>query len=319
MNVPAPVVFDREMRQASSAADFGTVVLLYGGTSAEREVSLQSGEAVLRGLRESGVDVHPLDVGEDVFERLRAGGYDRAFNILHGRGGEDGSMQGALDLLGIPYTGSGVLGSALAMDKHRTKLMWQSIGLPVAPSMTVESEQSLDRIAEQVGFPLMVKPVHEGSSIGMTKVSDAEGLLKAWFLAGRYDDAIMVEKWVEGREYTVGIVGREPLPVIRLETPHEFYDYEAKYTDGAGTIYEMPCGLSDTDEQALQQLALEAFDAVGVNSWGRVDLICDEQGPWLLEVNTNPGMTSHSLVPMAAGALGWSFADLVWKILETTL
>ena len=319
MNV-APAMPPRTVaKRAESSDDFGKVVLLYGGLSAEREVSLMSGEAVLNGLREGGVDVHPLDVGEDIFERLAEGRYDRAFNILHGRGGEDGTIQGALQMLNVPCTGSGVLGSALAMDKQRTKLMWQAVGLPVAPSVPVMSETDLETIAAQTGFPVMVKPIHEGSSIGLTKAESMEGLLKAWWVAARYDDQIMVEKWIEGAEYTLGIVGREVLPTIRLETPREFYDYEAKYADGAGTRYHCPSGLSDAEEENLATLALAAFDAVGASSWGRIDLITDEHGPWLLEVNTNPGMTSHSLVPMAAAQGGWSFPELVWRILETTL
>ena len=260
-----------------------------------------------------------MDVDENLFSLLKKGGFDRAFNILHGRGGEDGTIQGALQLLDLPATGSGVLGSALAMDKHRTKLIWQAVGLPVAPSRVITSEPELALAAREIGFPVMVKPVHEGSSIGMAKAEDAEGLLSAWWVAGEYDDEIMVERWIEGDEYTIALVGREVLPVIKLETPRTFYDYEAKYADGAGTRYVCPCGLATGDEAALQNLALRAFDAVGASGWGRVDLIVDEDGPWLLEVNTNPGMTSHSLVPMAAGQRGLSFAQLVWRILETTL
>jgi D-alanine-D-alanine ligase len=319
MNVTSPSAIKSTGRRVESAREFGKVALLYGGLSAEREVSLQSGAAVLAGLREGGVDVHPVDVGEDIFERLSQGRFDRVFNVLHGRGGEDGTIQGALELLHIPCTGSGVLGSALAMDKQRTKLMWQSIGLPVAPSRPVNSEVALEAVGDEIGFPVMVKPVHEGSSIGMARADDAEGLVKAWWLAARYDDEIMVEKWIEGTEYTLGLVGREVLPAIMLETPRQFYDYEAKYTDGAGTRYLCPCGLDETSEARLAALALSAFDAVAASSWGRVDLICDEDGPWLLEVNTNPGMTSHSLVPMAAEARGWSFSELVVRILETTL
>lgn len=319
MNVTSPSAIKSSGRRIESPREFGKVALLYGGLSAEREVSLQSGAAVLDGLRVGGVDVHPVDVGEDIFEQLSQGRFDRVFNALHGRGGEDGTIQGALELLHIPCTGSGVLGSALAMDKQRTKLMWQSIGLPVAPSRSVTSEAALEAVGDEIGFPVMVKPVHEGSSIGMARADDADGLLKAWRLAARYDDEIMVEKWIEGAEYTLGLVGREVLPAIMLETPRQFYDYEAKYTDGAGTRYLCPCGLNEASEARLAALALSAFDAVAGSSWGRVDLICDEDGPWLLEVNTNPGMTLHSLVPMAAEARGWSFSELVVRILETTL
>ena len=306
-------------QHTADPADFGKVVVLYGGLSAERDVSLQSGEAVLRGLLEGGVDAHPLDVDENVFDALKTGGFDRAFNILHGRGGEDGAMQGALELLGLPSTGSGVLGSALAMDKQRTKLIWQSIGLPVAASQIVKDEADLQRAGAELGFPIMVKPVHEGSSIGMGKAHNGESLLSAWWKASQYDDEIMVERWIDGQEYTIGLVGREVLPAIKLMTPRSFYDYEAKYADGSGTKYICPCGLKSTQEAQLGEMARRAFNAVGASGWGRVDLIVDENGPWLLEVNTNPGMTSHSLVPMAAEHRGLTFAQLVWRILETTL
>ena len=319
MNVAPAAALSASWRRAGSAAEFGKVAVLYGGLSAEREVSLQSGAAVLTGLQEGGVDAHPLDVGSDVLQHLADGGYDRVFNILHGRGGEDGTIQGALELLGLPCTGSGVLGSALAMDKQRTKLMCQAVGLPVAPSQPVASVEALAAASDDIGFPVAVKPVHEGSSIGMTRVVDADGLDAAWDLARQHDDQIMVERWLQGEEYTLGIVGREVLPAIRLQTPREFYDYEAKYADGAGTQYHCPCGLDADEEARLQVLALAAFDAVGASGWGRIDLIRDQHGPWLLEVNTTPGMTSHSLVPMAAREHGWSFAELVWRILETTL
>ena len=306
-------------RHTVDPADFGKVVVLYGGLSAEREVSVQSGEEVLRGLVQGGIDAHPLDVDDNIFDVLKTGGFDRAFNILHGRGGEDGSMQGALALLGLPSTGSGVLGSALAMDKHRTKLIWQSIGLPVVASRIVNDEIQLERVGAEIGFPIMVKPVHEGSSSGMAIAHDSESLLSAWWKASRYDDEIMVERWIDGQEYTIGIVDREVLPAIKLTTPRAFYDYEAKYADGVGTQYICPCGLKAAQEAQLGDIALRAFDAVGASGWGRVDLIVDKEGPWLLEVNTNPGMTSHSLVPIAAKHRGLNFTQLVWRILETTL
>lgn len=319
-NVSAPAPVQTSSRRARRPEEFGKVCVLHGGRSAEREVSLQSGAAVLDGLRDSAIDAHPIDVGDQLFATLEAGKFDRAFNVLHGRGGEDGTIQGALEILQIPCTGSGVLGSALAMDKQRTKLVWQSIGLPVAPSQMVGSEKDLDRVADELGFPLIVKPVHEGSSIGMTKAEDGEGLLSAWWLAARYDAQVMAERWIDGAEYTVGILDREALPPIRLETPREFYDYEAKYVDGAGTEYICPCGLTEDAQNHIKALALLAFDAVGASGWGRVDLICDVHNqPWLLEVNTNPGMTSHSLVPMAALESGLTFEQLVWRILETTL
>ena len=317
--VPPPEPVHVSTRHTDNPADFGKVVVLFGGLSAEREVSLQSGNAVLEGLLSGRVDAHGLDVDESFFSALETAGYDRAFNVLHGRGGEDGTIQGALQLLGLPVTGSGVLGSALAMDKHRTKLIWQSVDLPVAPSRVIRDENDLKRAAAEIGFPMMVKPVHEGSSIGMTRADNDEGLLSAWWVAGEYDDETMAERWIEGAEYTIGIVGREVLPVIKLETPRTFYDYEAKYADGSGTEYICPCGLEPDQEAELRELALRAFDTVAASGWGRVDLMVDEGGPWLLEVNTNPGMTSHSLVPMAAHHRGMSFAQLVWRILETTL
>jgi len=307
-------------RRAESARAFGKVAVLYGGRSAEREVSLESGGAVLEALRGAGVDAHPIDVGEDALEVLLAGRFARAFNVLHGRGGEDGTIQGALELLGVACTGSGVLGSALAMDKSRSKLVWKALGLPVAPWRDVRCEHELERAAGALGFPLMVKPVHEGSSIGSARADDGEGLLSAWWQASRYDEVVMVERWIEGTEYTVAVVDREVLPPIRLEPMRGFYDYEAKYSDDAGTRYHCPAGLAPAEERKLETLALAAFDAVDARGWGRVDLICDrERNPWLLEVNTNPGMTSHSLVPMAARVAGLDFGALVWRILETTL
>jgi D-alanine-D-alanine ligase len=316
--VAPPVASPTAARRVRDPAEFGKVCVLFGGRSAEREVSLQSGRAVLEGLRSGGVDAHPVDVGDDFFRVMETGRFDRAFNVLHGRGGEDGVIQGALRMLGVPCTGSGVLGSALAMDKQRTKLVWQSVDLPVAPSVTITAEDELEAASEQVGFPIMVKPVHEGSSIGTARADDGESLLSAWWLAAGYDREVMIERWIMGVEYTVAIVDREVLPPIRLETPREFYDYEAKYADGAGTRYICPCGLEGDALQGLESLALRAFDAVAASGWGRVDLIRDERGEcWLLEVNTNPGMTSHSLVPMAARAAGMSFEQLVWRILET--
>jgi D-alanine-D-alanine ligase len=304
---------------AQGAGRFGRVAVLFGGLSAEREVSLESGTAVLQSLHRLQVDAQAIDVGEDVLHDLRAGEFDCAFIALHGRGGEDGILQGALEAAGIRYTGSGVLGSALAMDKERTKLVWSAMGLPTPPFAIVESQQDVSRISETIGFPLMVKPVHEGSSIGMTKVHDPEQLLEARSLASKFDSAVLAERWIDGPEYTAAILGREALPLIRLETPRPFYDYRAKYSDDAGTQYLCPCGLSAQREEAFQQMALEAFDAVGASGWGRVDFLCDQAGePWLIEVNTAPGMTRHSLVPMAARAAGMDFDELVWRILETS-
>ena len=298
---------------------FGRVAVLFGGLSAEREVSLESGTAVLQSLHRLQVDAQAIDVGENVLQDLRTGAFDRAFIALHGRGGEDGVIQGALEAAGIRYTGSGVLGSALAMDKERTKLVWSAVGLPTPAFAIVRSQTDVEQIEETIGFPLMVKPVHEGSSIGMTKVHHPEQLLEARSLASKFDSAVLAERWIDGPEYTAAILGREALPLIRLETPRPFYDYRAKYSDDAGTQYLCPCGLSAHREEAFQQMALEAFDAVGASGWGRVDFLCDRAGePWLIEVNTAPGMTGHSLVPMAARAAGMDFDELVWRILETS-
>jgi D-alanine-D-alanine ligase len=299
-------------------AVFGKVAVLLGGRSAEREISLKSGQAVLAALRNRGVDVHPVDPGPNVIEQLRAGGFTRAFIALHGRGGEDGQIQGALETLGLPYTGSGVLGSALGMDKHRCKLVWQGAGLPTAEFALLREEMDL-AAAVALGFPLIIKPVHEGSSLGMAKVESRDALVTAWHAAAAFDAQVLAERWITGAEYTCAILGREPLPLIRLETPRAFYDFEAKY-QAETTRYLCPCGLETDAEAVLQELALAAFDAVAARGWGRVDFIVDGQGqPFLLEINTIPGMTDHSLVPMAARARGLSFDDLAWRILETSL
>ncbi|MFZ1536886.1 MAG: D-alanine--D-alanine ligase [Chromatiaceae bacterium] len=300
------------------AAQFGKVALLLGGASAEREISLKSGQAVLAALRRQGVDVDPLDPDASVLERLRLGGYDRVFIMLHGRGGEDGRIQGALETLGLPYTGSGVLGSALGMDKYRCKLAWQGAGLPTADFIPLRDDRDLPR-AVVLGFPLMVKPAHEGSSIGMARVEDEEQLARAWREALGYDRLVIAERWISGPEYTCAILGNEALPMIRLETPRQFYDYQAKYFAN-DTRYLCPCGLSQEEEMGLQTLSLAAFETVGARGWGRVDLMLDRDGsPHLLEINTVPGMTDHSLVPMAANARGIGFDELVWRILETSL
>ena len=299
---------------------FGRVAVLYGGASAEREVSLVSGAQVLAALERLGVDAHGIDRGDDVVERLVDGGFDRVFIILHGRGGEDGTIQGALDALGLPYTGSGVLGSALTMDKHRSKLVWRACGVPTPDFVILESERGLPEACRALGYPLVVKPVHEGSTIGVSKVHDDESLHRAWFEALRFDDAIIAEPFLSGPEYTAAILGDTELPLIRLETPHELYDYEAKYADGAGTRYHCPCGLDGPTERELQRLARTAFDVLGASGWGRVDFVCDRDGsPHFIDVNTAPGMTGHSLVPMAAQVVGVGFDDLVWRILETSL
>ncbi len=299
---------------------FGRVAVLYGGTSAERDVSLVSGAAVLAALERRGVDAHGIDRGEDVVERLVSGGFDRVFIILHGRGGEDGTIQGALETLRIPYTGSGVLGSALAMDKHRSKLVWRACDLPTPDFVMLTSERGLPDAGKALGYPLVVKPAHEGSTIGVSKVHDDESLHRAWFEALRFDNEIIAEPFLGGPEYTAAILGDAGLPLIRLQTPHELYDYEAKYADGAGTRYHCPCGLDARTETAFKRLARTAFDVLGASGWGRVDFICNGAGnPHFIDVNTAPGMTSHSLVPIAAQAIGIDFDDLVWRILETSV
>lgn len=300
------------------AADFGRVAVLMGGESAERAVSLNSGGAVLAALQRQGVDAHGIDAGRDVLQQLQQGGFERVFIALHGRGGEDGVIQGALETIGLPYTGSGVAASAIAMDKHRSKLLWRALALPTPEFVMIVGERGLETAAA-LGFPLMIKPVHEGSSIGMTRVDDATALQAAWREAARYDAEVMAERWITGSEYTVAVVGEEVLPLIRLETPRSFYDYAAKY-QAESTRYHCPAGLSEEQEASLRQLSMKAFQAVGASGWGRVDLLLDQEGrPWLIEVNTVPGMTDHSLVPMAAKARGMGFDQLVWRILELTL
>lgn len=300
------------------ASDLGRVAVLMGGWAAEREISLLSGAAVLRALRERGVDAEGVDVGRDVLSVLSAGGFDRAFNVLHGRGGEDGVIQGALELLGLPYTGSGVMGSAIAMDKYRSKLIWEALSIPTPGFLLIEDEDDLAAAAE-LGLPLMIKPTLEGSSIGMSRADNMAQLREAWQLAAACDSPVMAEHWITGAEYTAAILGGQPLPLIRLESAGAFYDYAAKYQSDQ-TRYHIPCGLDPDIELQLQQLALQAFDAVGASGWGRVDILTDgEDNPWVIEVNTVPGMTDHSLVPMAAAAAGMPFDELVWRILGQTL
>ena len=301
---------------SAARADLGKVAVLLGGNSAEREISLLSGNGVLKALKSRGVDAHAFDPAERDLVELRREGYARCFIALHGRGGEDGTVQGVLEVLGVPYTGSGVLGSALAMDKVRAKLVWQASGLPTPPSEYLTGPGDIRATAGRLGLPLIVKPVNEGSSIGITKVHAAGELEEAYALAVNYDRSVMAEKLVEGPEYTASIVADAVLPLIRIEAPQGNYDYQAKYfTDD--TKYICPCGLPAQKEEALKALSLKAFKLVGGSGWGRVDLMLDAKGdPWLLEVNTAPGMTSHSLVPMAARAVGISYEDLCVKILE---
>ncbi|ARS47761.1 D-alanine--D-alanine ligase [Ectopseudomonas mendocina DLHK] len=298
---------------------FGRVAVLFGGKSAEREVSLKSGNAVLSALQAAGVDAFGIDVGDDFLQRLASEKIDRAFIVLHGRGGEDGSMQGLLECAGIPYTGSGILASALAMDKLRTKQVWHSLGLPTPRHAVLTSQADCEAAAAELGFPLIVKPAHEGSSIGMAKVESVEALIAAWQDAARYDSQVLVEQWIAGPEYTVAVLRGEVLPPIGLGTPHSFYDYDAKYL-ADDTQYRIPCGLSAEKEAELKELTARACEAVGTQGWARADVMQDASGQfWLLEVNTVPGMTDHSLVPMAARAAGLDFQQLVLAILADSV
>ena len=297
--------------------NFGKVAVLMGGNSAEREVSLNSGQAVLSALCSQGVDAHAVDPATDNVHELPAAGYARAFIILHGRGGEDGSMQAVLESIGLPYTGSRVLGSALSMDKLRCKWLWKGAGLATPAWHVLATEEEAVQVKD-LGLPLMMKPSREGSSIGISKVESVDKLKDAWQFARDYDDSVIAEQFIDGDEYTVSILNGEALPVIRLETPRDFYDYEAKY-QANDTKYICPCGLDSDAESAMQELALQAFYVAGVEGWGRVDLMRDAEGNnWLIEVNTVPGMTDHSLVPMAARAAGIEFEELVLIILATS-
>lgn len=296
------------------------IAVLLGGTSAEREVSLQSGSAVLAGLREAGFDAYAIDPREVPVTGLKEEGFDKVFIALHGRGGEDGTLQGMLEYLGLPYTGSGVMASSIKMDKLRTKLLWQGAGLPVAPSVALNRREGFDadtalRLAA-LGMPVIVKPSREGSSVGMSKVDSADALPAALELAFEHDDDVLVEKWLSGPEYTVAVLGEEILPSIRIQPAGVFYDYEAKYLSD-DTQYFCPAGLNDNREAELRDLARRAWQILGCSGWGRVDVMQDSDGAfYLLEVNTAPGMTSHSLVPMAARQAGMSFSELVARILE---
>lgn len=298
---------------------FGRVAVLFGGKSAEREVSLKSGNAVLQALLAAGVDAFGIDAGDDLLQRLTAEKIDRAFIVLHGRGGEDGSMQGLLECAGIPYTGSGILASALAMDKLRTKRVWLSLGLPTPAHAALACEADCHAAAAELGFPLFVKPAHEGSSIGMAKVGDVDALIAAWKDASRYDSQVLVEQMIAGPEFTIAMLRGQVLPPIALGTPHSFYDYDAKYLAN-DTQYRIPCGLSAEKEAELKDLTARACEAVGTQGWARADVMQDADGKfWLLEVNTVPGMTDHSLVPMAARAAGLDFQQLVLAILADSL
>lgn len=296
------------------------IAVLLGGTSAEREVSLQSGKAVLEALLNQGYNAHPVDPKEYPVANLKNDGFDRVFNILHGRGGEDGTMQGLLEQIGLPYTGCGVMASALTMDKMRTKMLWKAFGLPVAEMEVVTRETfnnlNSEEVVARLGLPLMVKPSLEGSSVGLTKVKTVEALKSAVEFALKFDNTILIEEWLAGDELTVPVLDGKVLPAIRIVPEGEFYDYEAKYISD-NTQYFCPTGLTPEREQELALLVKRAYDAVGCRGWSRIDVMCDSKGNFrLVEVNTNPGMTSHSLFPKSAATVGISFEQLVVKILE---
>ena len=299
------------------------IAVLLGGTSAEREVSLNSGKAVLEALLSQGYDAHPIDPKEYNVANLKKDGFHRVFNILHGRGGEDGTMQGLLEQIGLPYTGCGVMASALTMDKMRTKMLWKAFGLPVADMevVTRETFAELDAqaVVEKLGLPLMVKPSLEGSSVGLTKVKAVDELKSAVEYALKFDNTILIEEWLAGDELTVPVLDSQVLPAIRIVPEGEFYDYNAKYISD-NTQYFCPAGLTTEREQELAILVKRAYDAVGCRGWSRIDVMCDAKGDFrLVEVNTNPGMTSHSLFPKSAASVGISFEQLVVKILELSV
>ncbi len=305
-------------RHVTDPKAFGRVAVLFGGDSSEREISLLSGNAVLAALARCQVDAHPFDPRDKSLSLLLEEGFDRVWIALHGPGGEDGTLQGALEYLGVPYTGSGVMGSAIGMDKLRTKRLAQASGVATAPFVVLKGPVDFDHAAEKLGFPMIVKPATQGSSVGMTKVEKAADLPAAYAAAASTDNVVFAESWIVGNEYTVAILQGRALPSIRIETPRAFYDYEAKYFRD-DTKYHCPSGLSSPAEQHLANLALAAFDAAGAEGWGRVDFMMDAAGrPLLLEFNTIPGMTDHSLVPMAARAAGLDFDQLVWRVLETS-
>ena len=306
---------------ALDTSKFGKVAVMFGGTSAERDVSLNSGKAVLDALLDQGVDAYAFDPKFDYLDDLLKKDFDRVFIVLHGRGGEDGSLQGALQLMGLPYTGSGPQGSALAMDKVRSKFLFKGAELPSAPFAVVKRGQDFDaeELLAQLSGRVMVKPANEGSSIGMSQARSSDELQKAVKLAFEYDAEALVEQWVEGREITVSIVAGKAMPLIEMRTPNEFYDYEAKYKSSS-TEYLCPAPLSESLTKQIQAIAVQAFELVGAKGWGRVDFLLDEnENPFILEINTVPGMTTTSLVPKAAAQQGVSFKELVLSILSETL
>lgn len=303
------------LRRVIDPQDFGRVAVLFGGDSSERDISLLSGNAVLEALQRRGVDALAFDPRDRSVATLAA---DRVWIALHGPGGEDGTLQGALEYLGVPYTGSGVMGSAIGMDKLRTKRLAQAIGVATADYVVLRGSQDFEIAIERLGLPMIVKPATQGSSVGMTKVERESDLPAAYKAAAALEHSVFAEHWITGKEYTVAVLQERALPSIRIETPKTFYDYEAKYFRD-DTRYFCPSGLSKQAEQHLANLALAAFDAVGASGWGRADFMADATGrPLLLEINTIPGMTSHSLVPMAARAVEIDFDDLVWRVLETS-
>ncbi len=305
-------------RRIADAAAFGRVAVLMGGTSAEREVSLMTGNAVLEALLSRRVDAAAFDPSGRALTELVTSGTDRVFIALHGPGGEDGAVQGALEWLGLPYTGSGVLGSAVGMDKLRTKRLAQAAGVATPPWMELNGAADFDRAVAELGLPLAVKPATQGSSVGMSRVDAAAELPAAWRTASALDPVVIAERWITGGEYTVAVLQGEALPAIRIETPRAFYDYQAKYF-ADDTRYLIPCGLASDAEAALQRMALATFTATGAFGWGRVDFVMDAGGQaMLLEINTVPGLTGHSLVPMAARAAGIDFPELAWRVLETS-
>lgn len=307
------------LRAVTDAKEFGRVAVLLGGDSSERAVSLQSGNAVLAALRARNVDAHAFDPRDRALTALLADGFDRVWIALHGPGGEDGTLQGALEYLGVPYTGSGVMGSAIGMDKLRTKRLAEAIGVATADYCVLRGPADFEIALERLGLPLIVKPATQGSSVGMTKVERESDLAAAYHAAAQFETSVFAEPWITGAEYTVAVLQGRALPSIRIEATTAFYDYEAKYVRN-DTRYHCPSGLSRQAEDHLAHLAIAAFEAIGASGWGRADFMADATGrPLLLEVNTIPGMTSHSLVPKAAAAAGIDFESLVWRVLETSL
>lgn len=307
-------------KSVSDPKVFGRVAVLMGGWGAEREVSLWSGQGVHEALLSKGVDAVAVDAGRDTLLKLGEQKFDRAFNVIHGTGGEDGTLQAVLDLQDLPYTGSGVLACALAMDKLRSKRMWKAEGLPTPDYMIVKGPKDFDVVARRFGFPLIIKPSDEGSSVGVSKVKSAEQLQSAFDLArGEQHRVVMAEQFIAGQEFTCAVLDGQALPLIRIEPDGEFYDYHAKYVSNE-TRYQCPVGLPAEQELRLQNICVQAFEQIGASGWGRVDFMLDAQAnPWLIEANLVPGMTAHSLVPMAAKAKGMSYAELCWALLETTL